>query len=97
MSANSLKTIRENLINVLIINYLNIYLQRERPSDVIDSLHRILKLKKEVIDNLATFAHKQINEKNRNPSEVYDTLAFYSMIFHDYIHKNNGQPIKPYE
>ncbi len=77
----------------LIAAYINTYISQLEPDDLVDSLHRILRLKKKAIRYIAAYAKNDVEVRGHPLDTVVGNLAFFAVVFRDYIDKDNGQPL----
>jgi hypothetical protein len=80
----------------LILYFINAYLRDSDPVAFITMIHRIFRLKKKAIRNIAIYAKRDVEERHFPLEKVIDCLSFFAIVFVDYIDKDNGQPINKY-
>lgn len=59
-------------------------------------LARMFRLKKKMIRNIALYAKNDVEVKGHPLEDAVNNLAFFSLVFVDYLDKDNGQPIHKY-
>ena len=85
---------RDHVKRMIIVVSANGVLPQTSPDFMLETLHRIFKLKKKVIENLAVYAEKQVEENGRTIEETMAALTFFVGVLFEQADANNGQPLR---
>ncbi len=79
---------------MIIVEYFRRYFGRLPHSEFVQILGRVFRNKTAVMENLAKYVKKDVEDKGRKINESLTDISFFTDVLVEYRDKNIGQPIK---
>lgn len=86
----------EAVKKTLIVHYSNHLLNQLPADEFVDTLSRLFRLKAKMIRNIAKYVQREVEVRGHPVDRVLGNIGFFALVFVEYIHKDNGQPIHKY-
>lgn len=79
---------------MIVVNFANAYIGTMNPTEFATTLYRIISYKTKVINRLAVYIKKEVEEKGHPLDKVLVSLGFYAVILKEFVDKNQNSPLK---